>query len=149
MTRVRLIEVGDVEAVQRMAARFLSADGPYGARFTIDPNRIAALVTYMTTPNSDGVTFIVERDGVPVGMLGAFSLVHPILGIRVASELCWWMEPEVRGTRAALDMLRAAERWARDIGAAYFEMIAPNERVAEFYDRLGYERTDVHYLKSL
>jgi GNAT superfamily N-acetyltransferase len=139
----------DVDAVQRMAARFLSAEGPYADRFQADPERIAALVAYLTQATDGAAGFIAEQDGQAVGMFGVFSLEHPITGQRVASELCWWMEPEARGSRVGLELLRAAEGWAKDHGAVWMEMIAPSARVAQFYERLGYERTDVHYLKRL
>lgn len=146
---VRAVTVGDVAAVQAMAARFLSPDGPYGDRFQAAPDRIAILVQLMTAEGETAMGFIAEQAGVPVGMFGVFCLIHPITGAYMASELCWWMEPEARGSRVALRLLRAGEAWARARGAAYLEMIAPSERVASFYGRLGYTRTDVHYLKRL
>jgi RimJ/RimL family protein N-acetyltransferase len=103
----------DVDAVQRMAARFLSAEGPYADRFQADPERIAALVAYLTQATDGAAGFIAEQDGQAVGMFGVFSLEHPITGQRVASELCWWMEPEARGSRVGLELLRAAEGWAK------------------------------------
>lgn len=139
----------DVDALRRMSARFLSHEGPYGTRFTVDPAQIDVLATYMTRPGPDAAVFVAERDGAVVGMFGVFCLMHPIIGLRIASELCWWMDPEMRGSRLALGLLRRAEVWAKEHGAVWLEMIAPSERVAAFYGRLGYERTDVHYLKTL
>lgn len=144
---VREITEGDVVAVQHMAARFLSEDGPYGGRFTANPACIAELATRMIAPGALGL--IAEDDGRPVGMFGVFCFDHPITGQKAAAELCWWMEPEARGGRAAVQMLRLSEAWARDEGAQVLEMIAPSERVGKFYERVGYERTDVHYLKRL
>lgn len=146
---IREATVADTGALQRMAARFLSKDGPYGNRFTVDPRQVDVLASYMTQQGPDAAVFVAEQDGAVVGMFGVFCLLHPILGLRIASELCWWMEPEARGSRLALSLLRTAEQWAKTSGATWLEMIAPSERVAAFYDRLGYERTDVHYLKTL
>jgi GNAT superfamily N-acetyltransferase len=146
---IRSACASDVDVVQRMAARFLSAEGPYGDRFRADPDRIAALVTHLTTATAAAAGFIAEQDGQAVGMFGVFSFVHPIIGDVIASELCWWIEPEARGSRIGLELLRAAEDWAKARAAVWMEMIAPNERVGQFYERLGYARTDVHYLKRL
>lgn len=146
---VRRLRDEDVTAVQRMAARFLSPEGPYGDRFHADPERIAALVGLLMDADHARAGFIAEQNGTPVGMFGVFCLTHPITGDEMASELCWWVEPEMRGSSVGLTLLRAAESWAREQGAALLEMIAPSERVAALYERLGFERTDVHYLKRL
>ena len=146
---IRHAEPRDLPDLQRMAARFLSSEGPYGTRFQVDPSRVHVLADYMTKPNDDAAVFVAEEDGEVTGMFGVFCFEHPILGLRLAAELCWWMDPEVRGSRSGLRLLEAGESWAKDHRAVWLEMIAPSERVAEFYDRLGYERTDVHYLKTL
>lgn len=148
ITRIRPLTAEDASIVQLMATRFLSREGPYGERFAADPTCIAALAQrFLVDPTC--LCLIAERDGHPFGMFGAFYFQHPITGERVASELCWWIEPEFRGGRVALQMLRLVETWAREQGAVAFEMIAPDERVAEFYGRLGYARADVHYRTAL
>ena len=100
-----------------------------------------------TSPTSAG--FLAEQDGQAIGMFGVFCFTHPITGEHGASELCWWVEPEARGSSAGVRLLRAGEAWARNRRAAWLEMIAPSERVAEFYGRIGYKRTDIHCLKHL
>mgnify|MGYP001592233288 FL=1 len=132
-----------------MAARFLSEEGPYGSRFRADTSRVAALVTLFMDSARRTAGFLAEIDGAVVGMFGVFCLTHPITGDEMASELCWWVEPEARGTSAGLKLLKAAEAWAREQGASFLEMIAPSDRVAALYERLGFERTDIHYLKRL
>lgn len=134
-------------AVVRMAQRFLSPDGPYGTRFAVDAAKVSALAAQMMGP--EHLALLAMQDDQPVGMFGMFLFDHPITGERIASELCWWMEPEARGGKAAIQMLRTAEAWARDHGAEVIEMIAPDERVAAFYGKVGYERADIHYRKVL
>jgi GNAT superfamily N-acetyltransferase len=82
-------------------------------------------------------------------MFGAFLFAHPITGDIMASELCWWVDPVARGSRVSTDLVKRAETWARENGAKWLEMIAPNDRVGWFYARQGYERTDIHFLKAL
>jgi predicted N-acetyltransferase YhbS len=148
MTTIRAATAADYPALAAMSRRFLSADGPYEGRMRLDETRLEALVARMTT-SAEALTLVAERDGAAVGMFSVFLFDHPITGARVAAELCWWIEPEARGSRAALAMLRRGEQWARHQGATVMEMIAPTEHVAQFYERLGYRRTDVHYLRTL
>lgn len=146
---IRHADCDDRDAVLQMAHRFLSADGPYGAKFQIDDEKIHGLAERMLQRSRSSLTLIAAHEGEAVGMFGMFLFDHPITGETVAAELCWWMEPEFRGTRLPYRMLQQAESWARASGAQVVEMIAPSERVASFYDRIGYDRTDVHYRKTL
>lgn len=146
---IRPMTTDDDAAVQAMAARFLSNDGPYRNRFVTDPARLSALLARMATSGDDALALVAVDGDQPVGMFAMFWFEHPIVGLVVAAELCWWMEPETRGGRAALRMLRTGEGWARDIGADLIEIIAPTERVGQFYERLGYQRTDIHYMRAL
>jgi GNAT superfamily N-acetyltransferase len=145
---IRVATAEDHDGIMAMARRFLSADGPYGDRFTLDEERVSGL-THVMVGGADHLVLVADVDGEPVGMLVMFVFAHPLTGEQIASELCWWMEPEFRSSRLALKLLRDGEAWAKKQGAAVIEMIAPNERVAEFYGHMGYERTDVHYRKTL
>lgn len=147
MERVIHADESHLDALVRMAHRFLSADGPYVGRFTVDDAKVSALAAQMIGPQH--LALLAMQDARPVGMFGMFLFDHPITGEAIAAELCWWMEPEARGGKAAIQMLRMAEAWARARGASAIEMIAPDERVASFYSKVGYERTDVHYRKTL
>lgn len=145
---VRVATEADHGCIMAMARRFLSPDGPYGEKFSLDEDRVSSLTKHMTV-GADHLVLVAVATETPVGMLSMFVFMHPLTGEKIASELCWWMEPEFRGSRLALTLLHDGEAWAKKQGASVVEMIAPNERVAEFYGRLGYERTDVHYRKTL
>lgn len=139
----------DVAEIERMGLRFLSIDGPYGGRFKTSPAALRRLLELMLQPTAFALVLEVAP-GRLVGMFGAFLFEHPITGQRVASELCWWVDPEARGASIkAGTMVKCAVEWARENGAEWFEMIAPNERVSRFYERIGFERTDIHHIKVL
>jgi len=59
----------------------------------------------------------------------------------------WWVTPGQRGDGVRL--LRAAESWAIERGAKTLQMIAPTERVGQFYARMGFTRADISYQKEL
>lgn len=146
---LRTATEADTVEIERMAARFLSDEGPYFGRFTATAGAVGRLLRAMLLPT--GFSLVLEQaPGRLVGMFGAFVFLHPITGQLVGSELCWWVEPEVRGaSRLAAEMPKQAIAWARLAGAEWFEMIAPNERLGVFYEKLGFERSDIHYVKVL
>jgi GNAT superfamily N-acetyltransferase len=146
---VRGATAADLPAIERMAARFLGPDGPYAGRYgTISPGAVGQLLEQFLLPGAFAVV-LEDVGGAVVGMFGAFLMTHPILGQLIAAELCWWVDPEARGARAAVVMLEQCETWARGAGARFLEIIAPNERVGVFYERRGFEKTDTHFLKVL
>lgn len=128
-----------------MGARFIDTEYPGAIRF--DPPALAALTRSLI--DGGGAVFVVEKDGGLVGMMALTTYVHPMSGDTIATEIVWWMDPEARGGRAALKLFSAGEAWARSKGATKFQMIAPSDKVGAFYERLGFERIEVHYQRSL
>lgn len=99
--------------------------------------------------NPSAAIFVAEKDAHVIGMLGVLGYVHPMSGEKCAGELFWWLDPNHRGAGGWL--LRRAEQWAREYGAGSMQMIAPadNARVAEMYQRLGYEAVETAYHRTL
>lgn len=124
----------DVPAIVAMGERFAS-DTDYRDRLTVVPTQLAATAEHLIA-NDEAVMLVAEREGAVIGMLALLLYPHPMSGERVASEIVWWVEPEHRGS--GLRLLRAAERWACEHGAAVLHMIAPNDRIGALYQRLGY-----------
>jgi RimJ/RimL family protein N-acetyltransferase len=139
----------DAAEIERMGLRFLSDEGPYRGRFKTSPEALRRLLELMLRPTA--LALVLEAEpGRLVGMFGAFLFEHPITGQRVASELCWWVDPEARGASVkATSMVQVAVRWAQDAGAEWFEVIAPNERISAFYERIGFYKADTHHVKVL
>lgn len=82
-----------------------------------------------------------------LGMIGVLTFRHPVSGEIVASEMFWWVEPEIRGMGVRL--LRAAEEWATMAGAKRMMMIAPDDRVGDFYGRVGYDKVETTWMRRL
>lgn len=144
---IRPATEADVPAIVAMGLRF-QALTTYAHHLRTD----AALLTTLAdglVRNEDAVIFVADRAGVLIGMLAAALYPQPMSGLLIGAEVCWWMEPEARGGRTALRLLHTAEAWAKAHGAAVFQMIAPTDHVAQFYDRLGFERVEIHYQRAL
>lgn len=143
MTTLRRANVEDLPAVLRMAAAFITS-GAYRDVLALNTGCLEALFLQLL---DCGVVFLAEVDGQAVGMLAASVGTHPISGEPVAGEVCWWVEPDYRGSVAAVRLLIAAQAWARDErGAASFQLIAPaGSELGEFYERLGYREMETTY----
>jgi GNAT superfamily N-acetyltransferase len=106
-----------------------------------------AIVAGNLIEHESGTVLVLERDGILVGMIGIVCTLHFLSGEMYAGEVFWWVTPGQRGDGVRL--LRAAESWAIEHGAKTLQMIAPTERVGQFYDRMGFTRMEISYQKEL
>lgn len=135
---------GDISRLVGMGVRFISSS-TYAEFIEINVQAMADTLRMLI---DTGVVLVLEFEGGIIGgMIGIALFDHPISGQKFASELFWWVEPEVRG--GGVRLLHAAERWARDHGAVALHMIAPTPDVEKIYDALGYRRVEVTYQKDL
>jgi len=95
-----------------------------------------------------GAVFVVDIE-IVVGVIALVLVTQPMSGETIATELVWWVDPNARGGRAALELLAAAETWAKLNGATRLQMIAPSDKVCRFYEKLGFDRVEVAYMRTL
>lgn len=142
----RKADRADVQECVAMAMRFLT-EGPYG---DVQPDAIRLEQLALRLIGSADADIIVatwrER---PIGMLALHVFEHPMMNRRVASELCWWIEPEYRGGSVSLRLIEHAQTWAKVHGAESMEMVAATDQVGVVYERLGYAKFETHYKRSL
>jgi|TARA_R110000824_G_scaffold112149_2_gene261181 GNAT superfamily N-acetyltransferase len=84
-----------------------------------------------------------------IGAMGMSVYEHPVSGDRVSSESFWWIDPEARGGRDSVRLLRTTEKWVKEQGARWMHMVAPSRRVGQFYERLGFLPLEMHYTKAV
>lgn len=140
---IRAATSSDVPRCVAMGRRFRAETG-YARHLAENPEKMAELAAQLAQA---GCLLVSERDGELVGMLGFVVYPHFISGETTAGEVFWWVEPEHRGE--GVKLLREAERCARTAGAAKMQMIAPTDRVATLYQRLGYEFVEASYQRAL
>jgi GNAT superfamily N-acetyltransferase len=140
---IREATEADVPAIVAMAERFVSSTSYHGF-MVLDPLKVAGLTARLIA-DPDGVCFVAEREGRPLGMLALHVFDHPMSTDRIASELVWWGEPDARGS--GMRLLRAAERWATAHGATVLQMVAPTAAVGDLYRRLGFAPVEISYQK--
>ncbi len=144
---VRQATMEDVPAVQAMFAEFVRST-QYQKYVGQNPEASTALIAQLVA-HEDGGLFVVQAEDGLIGMFGVMVYSHPFSGERVAVEAFWWLNPDRRGYGVYL--LRRAESWAKEKGAKRLSMMAPCDkpRVAEIYERLGYEAVELTYQKDL
>lgn len=96
---------------------------------------------------------LVEFDGSLQGvLLGCKTLLNTSF-LPVATELLWYVKPEYRRGKYALQMVREFEKWAKAEGCHMISMgNMANEymdRTGKFYERIGYKLSEQTYFKDL
>lgn len=135
----------DLPAIVAMGRRFL-AETAYQGRIADNPAQMEALAASLIA-REDATLLVSEGGGELDGMIGIVGYPHPISGELTVGELFWWTTPEHRG--AGVRLLRAAEAWAVAQGAKHMQMVAPNERVGKFYERVGYAPVETVFQREL
>jgi len=140
---IRLACGADIPRLVEMGLRF-RRESEYVDVLAENADKMTQLATQLA---NSGCLVVSERDGQIVGMLGYVLYPHFLSGELVSGEVFWWVEPEHRGE--GLKLLRAAEDRSKSFGATSMQMIAPNERVAALYKRLGYKAVETTYQRPL
>lgn len=136
---IRQATVSDVPDLVTMGLRFMR-ETSYRGQMAENPAQIAAFIASLIETPAAGTVFVSERAGLVTGTIVLLRFVHPFSGEVVVSELAWWVNPEARGD--GVKLLKRAEAWAVEVGAAVMQMIAPTPQVAALYARLGYTRLE-------
>ena len=144
---IRAATEADIPQIVKMGLRFATAE--YAISLPADPDRIAMLARNLMGGENSVVLVSESSEGAVVGMIAMMVYDQPMTNELVATEIAWWMEPEQRGSSAGIRLLKAGEQWARARGARKLQMIAPTDRVGQFYERLGFQRIEIHYQRSL
>ncbi len=136
----------DIPRIVEMGLHFAGSD--YARYLRSDSESISAFAASAMS-NPEMTIFVAEHDHHLVGMLGGMVYVHPMSGERTGVELCWWMEPQARGGRDAIRLVRAFEQWASDLNAAVLQLVSPNTHVGEFYATIGYQPVETTYQRRV
>lgn len=138
---LRRIRPGEWEAYRTMRLRALQlAPEAYGATFAEDDARPQAdwmALAERGATAEDSAMFVLDRGGA----LGGSALVtrNPERP-GAATVFQMWLDEDLRGSGWAKQILDAAERFARDLGALVVELGVQDEnpRAQRFYERCGY-----------
>jgi RimJ/RimL family protein N-acetyltransferase len=140
---IRPATLDDLAALIDGGERFLR-ESEYGPHFPLNRAQLEATLRHLLA-REDAAVLLLEHAGVPQGAIGGVVLPHIFSGELYAAEIFWWVHPEHRG--GGLRLLHAFEAWARERGAVFVAMLAPNLRVAGLYRRLGYVEIETGFMR--
>jgi GNAT superfamily N-acetyltransferase len=137
--RIRPAKKEDAQAIVEKGFQ-IHQEGAY-AFLPYDREKVRRLIIEHLEHPEDCFLYLAEDDGRPAGMLMAMLSDYFSCGGTIASDEAFFVEPEHRGTAAAVRLLRAFRQWAKARGAAELCLgISTNvalDRTDRFYERMG------------
>ena len=143
---VRLATKEDIPNLLRMSELFFNASG-YQSITTFNKSDSQELLNNLV----DVGTMLTDGKSAMIGFV-IFPLFMNKKTI-MSQELFWWVDEDKRGTRVAIELLKAAEKISKQSGATVMNMLSledlNGEKVNKLYQRLGYERKEQSYMRVL
>ena len=140
---IRQAQAEDFFDILELGREFVKAF-PYEVTYD---DRVTGQTIFAVMEN--GVIFVIEEDGIVVGMLGGLINQFFFSEEKYAAELIWYVRPEYRGSVSAKKLPLMFEAWAKDQGAKHICMASLDKTLDKFYARLGYTLSEQSFHKSL
>lgn len=127
----RLVELG----------RAMHVESPQWSRMNFDETRVATKLTSLIA-NEQGLLLVAESQGAPVGGVAVMAAAHWSSFDLVADEIAFFLLPDFRGSRLAVELVRRMDAWAFKIGCTLLRAGTTTgvgeQRTVQFYERLGF-----------
>lgn len=120
----------------------------YGFGFVDESTRLTYLLWVRTQ-----ICYLLIEEGKLIGCMAGSIILHPFnYDCLVFSEAMWYIKKENRGGKGALLLLAAvtAELRARNVqkmSVGHTKVYA--EKLQKFYESLGFEKLETHYIKDV
>jgi hypothetical protein len=135
---IRLANVGDIDRVVTMMADAFS-ESPFAGFCEFSPEMVRA--QFLHHLSSESSLCLVNDSGSANGLFVVTVADHASAPLRMCLEVVKWIDPAHRNGKAWLQMLRWAERWAREQKCTIASLSG--------LDCPGYEPVETHYVKVL
>jgi GNAT superfamily N-acetyltransferase len=146
---IKNAEQSDIKEIIGLARKFHAVSGYEKIEFDDE-----TVENILSASIDQGLCPIGVVEGKIVGFLA--GLCSPAIlnaNVMVGTEIAWWVEPEYRGKRIAVQLLLQAEENARVKGLYFWSMMCLEKLNADglenIYERLGYEKAERTYLRIL
>jgi GNAT superfamily N-acetyltransferase len=149
---LRLARETDLGIVSRLSKEFFTQT-QYGRSIEILDENIESVARPFLQPiNKDSVCIIWDQNP-NFGIIGGLMNTIPFIQRKVAVECMWYVDPELRGSKAGEELLEAFEHWAYLSGADMIQMMClpdgTGKLLDRYYKRRGYRLTELTYTKEL
>lgn len=141
----------DLEEFVRLGKEFHKESPFYSLTDYSQQKMLQLFETAMISKHTQVLILLLKEENRSVGMLVGMVGSPVFSDDLIASELAWFIEPEYRGSRKALQLVYAYEEWARRMGCKNVSMslLTTLTDASKTYERLGYTKTEISYLKAL
>jgi len=145
-----LIRVGtydDLEQIVIMAREF------WGHTIFDDPFCAISVEEMAKYCIDQGLMVVLDVDG-PKGFACAIA-GHLLANVDVKSgtEVAWWVNPEHRGGRNGISLIKALESQAKEVGIKWFSLAfmesSMPDKIEDIYLKMGYKKSETLYTKVL
>jgi GNAT superfamily N-acetyltransferase len=122
------------------------------------PYKLGSAQFYINIAHDQGLLIVAEKQGQKEGQLVGFAAgaKAPLMGnsdFSVGSELAWWIQPEHRGGKLGIQLLKALEQAAKAAGCDFWSMLymesSMPDTIKQMYQKMGYKLQETSYLKPL
>jgi GNAT superfamily N-acetyltransferase len=121
------------------------------AQFSQATLDVPSLQKLIQSPNV--VYFLAIEDNKIIGSIGGAVIPYFFSTRKKAGDLGFYVEPEYRGSRAAIKLVNALESWAKEKGIEDLYLGQTTgvdvDKTQDFYERLGYKVVGVNTIKHL
>lgn len=145
---IRIATIEDIPSIVGMGLMFWK-ESPFDVPADSDTIRDFALHCI-----GQNLLCVLEIDGNIEGF--AAGIKGAMLGnvnVMCGNEVAWWVNPDHRGGKNGIKLLKYLEGMAKTEGIKYWTMAfmtsSMPEKVESIYQKLGYTKTEVSYTKEL
>jgi GNAT superfamily N-acetyltransferase len=136
----------DIPEMVKMGEDFITSTS-YKDVLSFNETQLATMMRRLIDTET-GLLMVAESSHIKGG-IGMVVYRHPMSDELVSSEAFWWINKEDRSGFDAVRLVLKAEEWVKSKGARWAHMVAPDEKVGKFYERLGYTPLEMHYTKAV
>lgn len=98
--------------------------------------------------SDEHIGFVAMDGDKPAGMIGGMINYFIFGGIKMCTEIAWWVEPEYRQSGVGKELIEALEYWAKKTDCKFVTMSAlDKDYLPKFYEKLGYSFAEISYMK--
>jgi GNAT superfamily N-acetyltransferase len=138
--------IHDIDDVETLTRAFISE-----YKIPVTYNREVLLKNFRASEGSpDTVVILLRKNEKVIGFLVGFANSPLFSTDKIATEAAWYVYPEHRG-RGSLKLLQAYEYWAKHVAKCkLIQMLhLGDERLDKLYERKGYRKSEVCYIKEI
>jgi GNAT superfamily N-acetyltransferase len=151
VTYTRRAVEADLDALLPLCAAF-HAESPVHRDLAFDARKVAELIA-MATASADWLAEVAcDDDGAIVGMLLLYCMEPFYSRELTVGDLTFWVDPQARGGRAAMLLMKDALAWAAMKGASVVQLgitTGINEdAAARFFSKYGFEQKGILMQRS-